>query len=66
MSALQGWTLVKPPKFTEGPAVAAAKIGPAANIGVGSKISRATLAKVLLGEVQAPQFAQQSVYAAEG
>jgi putative NADH-flavin reductase len=64
-SALGGWTLVKPPKFTDGMGSGAVKIGPSANIGVGSKISRVTLAKALLSEVQAPQFAKQSVYVAE-
>jgi putative NADH-flavin reductase len=64
-SALPGWTLVKPPKFTDGPA-GAVKIGPSANIGVGSKVARATLAKALLSEVQAPQFAQQAIYVSDG
>jgi putative NADH-flavin reductase len=65
-SKLEGWTLVKPPKFTDGTGNGALKIGPAQNIGVGSKISRPTLAKALLAEVMAPQYAQQSVYVAEG
>ena len=65
-SKLDGWTLVKPPKFTEGAGNGVVKIGPAQNIGVGSKISRTLLAKALLTEVTAPQYAQQSVYVAEG
>lgn len=65
-SGLGGWTIIKPPKFTDGPGGGPIKIGPSQSIGVGSKISRAALAKALLGEVTSPQFPQQSVYIAEG
>lgn len=64
-SKLDGWTLVKPPKFMDGVGSGALKIGPAQTIGVGSKISRPTLAKALLAEAMTPQFAQQAVYVAE-
>jgi putative NADH-flavin reductase len=65
-STLAGWTLVKPPKFTDGPASANVKAGASVSIGVGSKLTRASLAQVLLNEVQQPQFSQQSIYVAHG
>jgi putative NADH-flavin reductase len=63
-SRLPGWTLVKPPKFIDGPANPAVKVG-AVSIGMGSKVSRASLVQMLLREVQAPQYAQQAVYVAD-
>lgn len=64
-SRLEGWTIVKPPRFTDGPA-APVKVAPSVSIGVASKVSRASIAQMLLQEVQSPQFAQQTVYVAEG
>lgn len=64
-SKLAGWTLVKPPRFTDGPPTPV-RAAPSVPIGVGSKVSRASVARMLLQEVQVPQFAQQTVYVAEG
>jgi putative NADH-flavin reductase len=37
----------------------------ALSMGAGSHVSRATLARVLLQEIEQPRFSQQAVYVAE-
>jgi putative NADH-flavin reductase len=65
-SGFAGWTMIKSAKFIDGPASPNVKAGAGVSIGVGSKITRASLAQTLLQEVQQPQFAQQSIYVAHG
>ena len=63
-SKLAGWTLVKPPRLTDDPATDAVEVGPELSVGMRSSISRASLAAVLVREIQEPRFAQQAVYVA--
>jgi len=63
-SKLAGWTLIKPPRLTEGPATDAVDMGPELSVGMRSSISRASLAGALVRELQEPRCAQQAVYAA--
>jgi putative NADH-flavin reductase len=62
-SRLEAWTVVKPGKLTDGPGSDRAQIGAA--IGAGGQVSRASLAKLLLQEIEQPQFAQHAVFVAE-
>lgn len=64
-SRLAGWTVVKPPRLTDGPASDSIRAEPTLSVGMGSRISRASLAKVLVKELESAQFAQQSVFVAE-
>jgi putative NADH-flavin reductase len=63
-SRLAGWTLIKPPRLTDDAATDAVDIGPGLSVGMRSRISRASLAGVLVREILDPRFAQQAVYAA--
>jgi putative NADH-flavin reductase len=64
-SHLSGWTVVKPPRLTDGAASTGARAEPALPIGLGSKVSRASLARVMVGALQQSQFLQQAVYVAD-
>jgi len=64
-SQLAGWTLIKPPRLTEGPAMDAVDMGPELSVGMRSSVSRASLAGALVREIQEPRCAQQAVYAAD-
>ncbi|WP_396220259.1 NAD(P)-dependent oxidoreductase [Gemmatimonas sp.] len=63
-SKLAGWTLVKPPRLTDDATTGTVDIGPDLSVGLRSHISRASLAKTLVREIQEPRFAQQAVYVA--
>lgn len=56
------WTLVKPPRLTDGPDRGRVAAGVDLRIGLSSKISRADLADFLIGECVAPRFLRQAVY----
>lgn len=60
-SALE-WTLVKPPRLTDGPAGGSVVVGADLRIGLWSKISRADLASFLVAECTAPRYAGHAVY----
>jgi len=60
------WTLVKPPRLTEGPAGGRVMAGVDLRIGLLSKISRADLASFLVAECVAPRYVKQSVYVTGG
>ncbi|MFO0092720.1 MAG: NAD(P)-dependent oxidoreductase [Gemmatimonadaceae bacterium] len=64
-SRLDGWTVVKPSRLTEGPRSDAVRMAPTLPVGMGSKVSRASLAKVLVQDLEAPQYIHQSVFVAE-
>ncbi len=64
-SRLDGWTLIKPPRLTDETVSGLAAAGPKRAIGLRSRVSRDALAGWIVREVQAPQFAQQTVYVAE-
>lgn len=64
-SRLDGWTVIKPPKLTDGPASESVHIEPTLSVGMNSRVSRASLARVLVRELEAPKFLQQSVFVAE-
>jgi uncharacterized protein YbjT (DUF2867 family) len=56
------WTIVKPPRLTDGPATGHVRAGPALGIGLSSRISRTDLAAYLLDEVTSSQHLQKRVY----
>lgn len=55
------WTLIKPNKLSDG-AAGEYDAGPSVSVGLGSQLSRASLARFLVNELQQPQFADQAVY----
>jgi putative NADH-flavin reductase len=57
------WTIIKPPRLTDG--IASRHVRVAANLRVGllSKISRTDLATLLMDEVEQPRFIGQAVFA---
>lgn len=64
-SRLEGWTVVKPGKLTDTPASDAVQVDTSLSMGAGSQVSRASLARVLLQEIEQPRFRQQAVYVAD-
>jgi putative NADH-flavin reductase len=56
--------VVKPGKLTDASASDNVRIDNALSMGAGSQVSRATLARVLLQEIEQPRFSQQAVYVA--
>jgi putative NADH-flavin reductase len=64
-SQLAGWTVVKPGKLTDASASDNVQMDNALSMGAGSHVSRATLARVLLQEIEQPRFGQQAVYVSE-
>lgn len=56
------WTLVKPPRLTDGPARGRVAAAVDLRIGLLSKISRADVASFLIGECVAPRYLKQAVY----
>ena len=56
------WTLVKPPRLTDGTEVSTVRAGPDLAVGLRSRMSRATLAAFLLDEILHPRYVQQAVY----
>jgi len=56
------WTLVKPPRLTDGRARGRVVAGIDLQIGLSSSIRRADLAAFLVGECLEPRFAKQAVY----
>jgi putative NADH-flavin reductase len=57
----KSWTLIKPHKLTDA-AGGEYDAGPTVSVGLSSQISRASLARFLVSELQQPQFAEQTVY----
>ncbi|WP_298271847.1 NAD(P)H-binding protein [Gemmatimonas sp.] len=64
-SRLDGWTVVKPGTLTDTSATDKVQVDSTLSMGAGSQVSRATLARVLLQEIEQPRFTQQAVYVAE-
>jgi putative NADH-flavin reductase len=64
-SRLEGWTVVKPAKLTEGSASDGVQADTTLAIGLGSTVSRASLARVLVQEIESPRFRQQAMFVAE-
>jgi putative NADH-flavin reductase len=60
-SSRLSWTLVKPPRLTDGTA-GTIDAGPTVSVGMGSHLSRESLAKFLVEEAQRPQYAESAVY----
>lgn len=58
------WTIVKPPRLTDGVAGGHVRAGAAVRVGLLSKISRADLATFLMDEAERPKFVQQAVFVA--
>ena len=56
------WTLVKPPRLTDGPARGRVVAGADLQIGLSSKIGRADLAGFLVEECVAPRYVRQAIY----
>jgi putative NADH-flavin reductase len=64
-SRLEGWTVVKPSKLTDGPPSDSARMAPTLPVGMSSKVARASLARVLVQELETPQCIHQSVFVDE-
>jgi putative NADH-flavin reductase len=64
-SRLEGWTVVKPGKLTDGPGTGSITMEPDVPMGMGSQVSRKGLAKAVLQELEVPRCAQQAVYIRE-
>jgi uncharacterized protein YbjT (DUF2867 family) len=58
------WTLVKPPRLTDAPAAPLKAAGPGVRVGMGSSVSRGTLAGLILDEIETPRFVRQAVFVA--
>ena len=58
------WTLVKPPRLTNGPRKGRVVAGPDRRVGLLSKISRSDLAEFILEEIGRPSFVRQAVFLA--
>lgn len=55
------WTVVKPPRLTDGPA-GAIEAGPNLSVGMSAHLSRASLAAFLVEEAMRPQYPESAVY----
>jgi putative NADH-flavin reductase len=55
------WTLVKPPRLTEGPATGRYTWGPEAHVGLLSRLSRQDLARFILDEIESARDVDQAV-----
>lgn len=55
------WTVVKPPRLTDG-TTAEFDAAPTLSVGINNSLSREALAAFLVREVQVPQFASSAVY----
>jgi putative NADH-flavin reductase len=58
------WTLVKPPRLTDGPARRHVRIGPDLRVGLLSRVSRSGLAAAILEEIESPSHLRQAVFVA--
>jgi putative NADH-flavin reductase len=56
------WTLVKPPRLTNGPSKGRVRVGTALNVGLLSRVSRVDLARFLLDEAAAGLHVRERVY----
>lgn len=56
------WTLVKPPRLTDGPAGHRAIAGPALRVGLLSRISRADVAAFILDAIEGTQYLRARVF----
>jgi putative NADH-flavin reductase len=64
-SRLEGWTVVKPARLTEANASDTAQMDGALSVKMGTQVSRGSLAKALVQELESPRFLQQAVYVAD-
>ena len=62
-SRLDGWTVIKPPRLSDGP-VTEVDAGATQGVGLRSSVSRKALARFIVKELEAPQFTQQVAYVA--
>ena len=60
------WTLVKPPRLTDGPPTGRHAAGPALGVSLLDRIAREDLARFLLTETAAPRFERHAVYVKHG
>lgn len=59
------WTILKPPRLTDGPAMPRVLIRPDLSVGMMSSISRASLARMILTVLEENLFVNQAVYVRE-
>jgi putative NADH-flavin reductase len=65
MASALDWTLVKPPRLTDGPASGCVRAGADLRVGLFSKVARPDLAGFLVSECMTPRFVRQAVYVME-
>ncbi len=56
------WTVIKPPRLTDGPAGRPVRAGLHARVGLTSRISRADLAQFFVRELAEPRFTHQTIF----
>jgi putative NADH-flavin reductase len=56
------WTIVKPPRLTDGPAAGRVRVGTAVRVGLLSSIRRADLAAFIMDEIETPRFLRARVF----
>jgi putative NADH-flavin reductase len=56
------WTIVKPPRLTDGPATGGVRAGVDVRVGLLSRTSRADLAAFMLDEIERRAFVRQPVF----
>ncbi len=59
------WTIVRPPRLTDGPAAGSVDVGPQLRTGLGSTLARADLATVLLDQLDDDRFSNVAVTAVQ-
>lgn len=59
------WTLVKPPRLTDGPRTGRIQVGADVRVGLLSKISRSDLADIIVGEIEQSRFIGEAIFATE-
>lgn len=58
------WTVIKPPRLTDGPASPRVRAGPDLRVGLTSKIGRADLANLIVSELVEARFRRETVFVA--
>ncbi len=56
------WTILKPPRLTDGPRSDRLRVGPDVRVGLLSKVARADVAAIVLGEMLEPRFVRVAVF----
>lgn len=56
------WTIIKPPRLTNGPARGRVQSGPSLSVGLLSRISRQDLAGFILQEIESPRYSCRRVF----